>query len=126
MRIEEALSQIRSLYDLPALIEALGGEPRFQEVGPREAFGRAAESGRILAAAEVGRFGTLPCLAVLAERPAHSVEKLVRHGMKRGEPIFAIGVDPGAGVVTLGTGVERAVSISTDVEALDAVALAAL
>lgn len=120
MRIEEALRSCRGIPDCPALVEALGGAPRFVPLSPA-LFG----SG-VGAAADIGRLGPLPCLAVTCDTVDRVARRLARSSMTRGEPslVFALGEVEGSLTLAIGEGPSSVLAVDTG--APDGVALAAL
>ena len=87
MRLLECLASLRSLEDLPAIVEALGGSSGFSafEVAALRPLLRATLPERV---AEVGRFGALPCLGVEGEDAERVGIRLARATATRGEPVL--------------------------------------
>jgi hypothetical protein len=125
MRIERALSECRTLTEVPVLIASLGGEPRFAEFSPVSWLGSAAARYGVTAAAEVGRFGALRCVALTAEDAPQAAERIARLGARRGEPAFLVGLGGASGCITFGVAIDPPVLLTVDPGAVDRVALAA-
>ena len=126
MRIEGALAECRTLCDVPAVIAALGGEPRFAELSPAVWLGAASVRAGITGAAEVGRFGPLRCVAMLADDPPRAAERIARLGARRGEPAFLVVLGRSSGSVTFTVAIEPPPLLTIDPTAPDGVALASL
>lgn len=126
MRIEEALAQCRGLCDFPALVDALGGEPRYSELSPEGWLGSAAGRTGVSAAADVGRFGSLPCVAVVALDPERAAERIARRLARRGDPTLLIVLGPPPSTLTFATGLEPPSVLTLDPAAPDGAALASL
>ena len=126
MRIEEVLAGCRALHDLPALIDALGGEPRFTELSPSAWLGLTATQAGIRAAAEIGRFGPLPCIGLLADDPRRATERALRVTANRGAPVLVAALGTSTLDLTLGAGVDPPRLLRIDPDAPDGVALATL
>ena len=126
MRIEQALAGCRALHDLPALIDALGGEPRYAELSPLAWLGSTAERAGILAAAEIGRLGSLPCVGLLADDAERAAAKVMRSVQLRGAPAFVVALGARSLGLTVGAGIDPPQILSIDPDAPDGVALASL
>src|SRR6478736_2032218 len=124
MRIEAALGAVRALHDLPALVEALGGEPRFGELGPTAWLGELARRLEVSTAAEVGVFGPLAAFGLVTSQPPRAAERVARHCTTQGAPalIFAIG----DGVVSIAIGGDPVTVLTLDPVAPDAAALTSM
>jgi hypothetical protein len=126
MRIEQALSECRTLTDVPALIASLGGEPRFAEFSPSSWLGAAASRYGVATAAEVGRFGALRCVALTADDASRATGRIARLGARRGEPVFLVALGTAPGCITVGVAIDPPVLLTVDPDAPDRAALAAL
>lgn len=103
MRIEAALGAIGALHDLPALVEALGGEPRFGELGPTAWLGELARRFDVSAAAEVGVFGPLPVFGLVTSAPPRAAERIARHCATQGAPALIVAFGGGALSIAIGS-----------------------
>ena len=126
MQIERALAEVRQLCDVPGLIAALGGEPRFVELSPVVWLGALAARAGISCAAEVGRFGPLRCVALLADDPSRAADRIARLGAKRGEPAFLVALGRSSASVTFAVAIDPPALLTVDPTAPDGVALASL
>ena len=126
MRIEQALAGCRALHDLPALIDALGGEPRYAELSPTAWLGAAAERAGIVAAAEIGRLDALPCIGILAQDARRAAERVLRATRQRGAPVFVVALGTRSLELTLGAGIDPPRLLDIDPDAPDGVAMASL
>jgi hypothetical protein len=124
MRIEAALGAIRALHDLPALVAALGGEPRFGELGPGAWLGDLARRMDVIAAAEIGVFGPLPALGMVTSRPPQAAERVARHCATQGAPALIIAISDEA--VSIAIGGDPVSVLTLDPTAPDAAALTSL
>ena len=125
MDLQGALENCRSLSDCPRLVEALGGEPRFIPLPPELLARRTRNDAEQTQAAEVGRFGALPCIAIATQVPERSAARLARSMMMRGEPCLVIGV-AASGILALGVGAEPPSVLTLDTGRPDSTALASL
>ncbi|HWA41396.1 MAG TPA: N-6 DNA methylase, partial [Gemmatimonadales bacterium] len=126
MRIEQALAGCRALHDLPALIDALGGEPRYAELSPLAWLGAAAERAGVRAAAEIGRLDALPCIGVLADDPKRAAERILASTSHRGAPVFLVTLGARSLDLTIGAGIDPPRILRVDPDAPDGAALASL
>jgi Eco57I restriction-modification methylase len=126
MRLERALAECRALSDLPALIDALGGEPRFAEFSPSILLGASAQHSGIDGAAEVGRFGSLPCIGVVATAPEMIAGRVARRLARRGEPALVVAVGTRTGTLVVAIGADPTATLTIDGAAPDGIALASL
>ena len=126
MQIERALAEVRQLCDVPGLIAALGGEPRFVELSPVVWLGALAARAGISSAAEVGRFGPLRCVALLADDPSRAADRIARLGARRGEPAFLVALGRSSASVTFAVAIDPPALLTVDPTAPDGVALASL
>jgi hypothetical protein len=99
MRIEEALASVSALHDLPALVDALGGEPRFGEIAPSAWLGALAGRLGVSSTAEVGRLGALQVVGAISSAPPKAAERIARHLMRRGDAALVIAIAGGTGPV---------------------------
>ena len=126
MRIEQALAGCRALHDLPALIDALGGEPRYAELSPVAWLGATAARAGVIAAAEIGRLDALPCIGILADDAARAADRVLRSTRHRGAPVFVAALGARSLAVTLGAGIDPPRVLTIDPDHPDGVALASL
>ena len=124
MRIEAALGSVRALHDLPALIEALGGEPRFGELGPGAWLGELARRLDVSAAAEIGVFGPLPALGMVTSQPSRAAERVARHCAMQGAPALVIAISEAA--ISIAIGNDPVAVLTLDPTSPDAAALTSL
>ena len=125
MGIREALANCRRVADCPALIDALGGSPRFMPFSPA-VLGAGSKAPRIEAAAEVGRLGPVPCVAIESSAPERDVIRLARGTMVRGEPSLFIGLGGAAGPIVFAIGSDPTSRVHIDPATPDGVTLAVL
>src|SRR5574338_241041 len=126
MRIEQALAGCRALHDLPALIDALGGEPRYAELSPLAWLGATAERARVIAAAEIGCLGRLPCIGIIGEDAKRAADRVLRSARHRGAPVFLVALGARSLDLTFGAGIDPPQLLTVDPDAPDGVALASL
>ena len=126
MRIEKALASVATLHDLPALVDALGGEPRFGEIAPRGWLGALASRLEVSASAEVGRFGAMQVVGVVAAAPPRVAERIARYLFKRGDAALVVAITGTPGPVSFAVSVESAAVLTVDPTAPDGMALSCL
>src|SRR5690349_4933670 len=126
MRIEQALAGCRALHDLPALIDTLGGEPRYVELSPSAWLGATAERAGIIAAAEIGRLDALPCIGILAHDARRAADRVLRSTRHCGAPVFVVALGARSLDLTVGAGIDPPRILTIDPDAPDGVALASL
>lgn len=125
MRLLECLASLRSLEDLPAIVEALGGSSGFSafEVAALRPLLRATLPDRV---AEVGRFGALPCLGVEGEDAERVGIRLARATATRGEPVLVFALSSVHARLVVAIGADPSAVVSIAQLAPDRIALAML
>lgn len=124
MRIEEAIRNCRSLPHCPALVEAVGGSPRYLPLSASVFKGRAGPVPTDVA--DIGRLGPVPCLGIDGEYPQRIAGRIARSTMARGEPCLVIAPASAGAPVILAVGGDPPSVLSIDPDEPDGVALAAL
>ncbi|HET7043180.1 MAG TPA: N-6 DNA methylase [Gemmatimonadales bacterium] len=124
MHIEDALRRCTTLSDCPTLVEAIGGERRYAPIAP-EVLGLRGRS-PAAAAADIGRLGPVPCVAITGPEIERTAARLARSAMARGAPTLVVGIGGPEGPLTFAIGADPVSTLRLDPAAPDGVALAAL
>jgi hypothetical protein len=96
MRVESALAGCHGLIDLPRVVDAIGGVPRFTELDTSRWLGAMGPRIGAKASAEVGMLGELPCIGLVVDDPAMSARRVASALARRNSAACCFLLDPAA------------------------------